>query len=134
MLFSENKLRELASLGKNIKTEEILNAINNIGFEVESCEKVSDVQGIKFGHVLKTYKNANSDNLNVCEIEFEDKNRIIQTTATNVKDGDYLIAFIPGSSINGVTFGAKEMKGIVSEGMLTALGELGFNEKLMRKE
>ena len=134
MLFSENKLRELASLNKNIKTEEILNAINNIGFEVESCEKLSDVQGIKFGHVLKTYKNVNSDKLNVCEIEFEDKNRVIQTTANNVKEGDYLIAFVPGSSINGITFGAKEMKGIVSEGMLSALGELGFNEKLMREE
>ena len=134
MLFSENKLRELASLGKNITTKEIVNAINSIGFEVESCEKLSDVQGIKFGHVLKVYKNINSDNLNVCEIQFEDKDRIIQTTANNVKSGDYLMAFIPGASINGVTFGEKEMKGIVSEGMLVALDELGFSEKLMRKE
>ncbi len=134
MLFSENKLREMASLGKNIATKEIVDAINSIGFEVESCEKLSDVQGIKFGHVLNTYKNTNSNNLNVCEIEFDDKNRIIQTTANNVKVGDYLMAFVPGSSINGVTFGEKEMKGIVSEGMLVALDELGFNQKLMRKE
>ena len=134
MLFSENKLRELASLRKNIKTEEILNAINSIGFEVESCKKISDVHGIKFGHILKTYKNIKSNNLNVCEIEFEDKNRIIQTTASNVREGDYIVAFVPGSGIGEVIFGAKEMKGVVSEGMLTSLGELGFNEILMRKE
>ncbi|MGL5732698.1 MAG: phenylalanine--tRNA ligase subunit beta, partial [Metamycoplasmataceae bacterium] len=134
MLFSENKLRELASLGKNIKTDEILNAINSMGFEVESCKQLSDIHGIKFGHVLKTYKNVNSDNLNVCEIEFADKKRIIQTTAKNVKEGDYLIAFVPGSGVKGITFEAKEMKGIVSEGMLTSFDELGFNGKLLRKE
>ncbi|MGL5617959.1 MAG: phenylalanine--tRNA ligase subunit beta [Metamycoplasmataceae bacterium] len=134
MLFSENKLRELASLGKNIKTEEILNAINSIGFEVESCHSLSDIHGIKFGYVLKIYKNSNSDNLNVCEIEFSDKNRVIQTTAKNVKEGDYLIAFVPGSGVKGITFEAKEMKGIVSEGMLTSFDELGFNHKLLRKE
>ncbi|MGL6125246.1 MAG: phenylalanine--tRNA ligase subunit beta [Metamycoplasmataceae bacterium] len=134
MLFSENKLRELASLGKNIKTEEILNAINSIGFEVESCNPLSDIHGIKFGHVLKTYKNTNSDNLNVCEIQFNDKKRIIQTAAKNVKEGDYLIAFVPGSGINGITFEAKEIKGVISEGMLTSFDELGFNGKLVRKE
>lgn len=134
MLFSENKLRELASLNKTIKTKEILNAINSIGFEVESCKKISDVQGIKFGHVLETYKNEKSDKLNVCLIEFEDKKRVIQTTANNVKKGDYLIAFVPGSSINGITFDSKEMKGIVSEGMLTSLEEIGFDKKLMRDE
>lgn len=134
MLFSENKLRELASLGKDIKTEEILSAINSIGFEVESCKQLSDIHGIKFGHVLKTYKNTNSDNLNVCEIEFSDKNRIIQTTANNVREGDYLIAFVPGSGVNGITFNAKEMKGITSEGMLTSFSELGFNVSLIRDE
>lgn len=134
MLFSENKLREIASLSKKIKTEEILNAINSIGFEVESCKKISDVHGIKFGHVLKTYKNSNSDNLNVCEIEFEDKVRIIQTTATNVKEGDYLIAFVPGSGVNGITFQARELKGIVSEGMLASFDELGFSSKLLRED
>ncbi|MGL4252291.1 MAG: phenylalanine--tRNA ligase subunit beta, partial [Metamycoplasmataceae bacterium] len=90
--------------------------------------------GIKFGHVLRTYKNINSDNLNVCEIEFSDKKRIIQTTAKNVKEGDYLIAFVPGSGINGITFEEKEIKGIISEGMLTSFDELGFEGKLLRKE
>ncbi len=134
MLFSENKLRELASLDKRITTNEILYAINSIGFEVESCNKFSNIHGIKFGFVLKTYKNEESDKLNVCEIKFEDKIRIIQTTASNVKVGDYLIAFVPGSGINGVTFEAKKMKGIVSEGMLTSLEEIGFDKKNCRKE
>lgn len=134
MLFSENKLRELASLDKTIKTEDILNAINSIGFEVESCKKISNVHGIKFGHVLKVYKNEQSDNLNVCEIQFEDKKRIIQTTAKNVKANDYLIAFVPGSGIDKIIFESKEMKGIVSEGMLASLEELGFGKNLFRDE
>ncbi len=134
MLFSENKLRELANLDKSIKTDDIVEAINSIGFEVESVEKFNKNKGLKFGHVLNTYKNPNSEKLIVCEMEFSDKKRTIQTAATNVKKGDYVIAFVPGSIINGQEIKAKEMGKIVSEGMLASFSELGFNGNLLPKE
>ncbi|MBN0919157.1 phenylalanine--tRNA ligase subunit beta [[Mycoplasma] gypis] len=127
MLFSYLKLKKLANLDKSVTVEDIVKAINSIGFEVEGYEKFSDLDGIKFGKVLKTYKNPNADRLTVCEIQFADQNRVIQTNATNVKEGHYLMAFVPGSRSKNITFGAKEMKGIVSEGMLVSLEEIGFN-------
>src|SRR5574344_897 len=99
MFFSEYKLRELANIDKKITTEEIVKAINSIGFEVKTIFKFNFVENIKFGHVLKTYPNPESEKLTVCEIKFADKIRIIQTAAKNVKSNDYVMAFIPGSKL-----------------------------------
>ena len=131
MIFSYKRLIKLANL-KNVSINEMVAAINSIGFEVESYEKFGDVEGIKFGHVLKTYKNENANRLTVCEIEFANNvKRIIQTTATNVKEDDYLMVFVPGSRSKNIIFGEKIMQGINSEGMLVGLSELGFNEQVI---
>ncbi|MBD5422964.1 MAG: phenylalanine--tRNA ligase subunit beta [Mycoplasma sp.] len=134
MFFSETKLRQLANLEGHIKIEDIVNAINSIGFEVEGVTKFNSVENVKFGHVINTYKNPNSEKLTVCEIEFNDKKRTIQTAAKNVKNGDYLISFIPGSKLNDIEIKSKEMAGILSEGMLASFSELGFNNNLIPKE
>lgn len=134
MFFSERKLRELANIDDIIKSNEIVDAINSIGFEVEQVINFNKNKGLKFGHVLSTSKNPNSDKLTVCEVEFNDKKRVIQTAATNVEKGDYVIAFVPGSMFNGIEIKAKEMGKIISEGMLVSYPELGFDESLLTKE
>jgi len=132
MKFSLIKLRELANLPEEkYSLEQITSAINSLGFEVEEVIKCADVEGIKFGKVLKTLKNENSEKLTICKIKFNDKERTIQTTATNVKEGMTILAFVPGSRREDITFGAKEMAGVLSEGMLTSFGELGFDKDLL---
>ena len=131
MIFSEKKLREMANLPSNITLEKIVNTINLIGFEVENVTSFTDVEGIMFGKITKMYKNPNADNLNVCEIKFKDKNRIIQTTATNVFEGMVVIVFVPGSRVGKTVFEEKKFKGIVSEGMLSSLNEFGINKELL---
>ena len=132
MLFSFKELKRLANLPKEITVENVINVINSIGFEVEGTEKFGDVKGVKFGKVLSVSKNPNADTLNVAKVEFEDKARTIQTNATNVVEGMYVIAFVPGSSMGDVVFNSKEMQGVVSEGMLSSLNELGADKKYLR--
>lgn len=127
MIFSYQRLLKEANL-TNVSIEQIIDAINSIGFEVESFTKFTNTQGVEFGHVLKTYKNPNADRLTVCEIEFANNvHRTIQTTATNVKENDYLMAFVPGSVTNeNLKIQARTMQGIISEGMLVGLSEIGI--------
>ena len=132
MLFSHKELRRLASLNKDITLEQIINAINSIGFEVEGTTKFADVAGVRFGLIKKITKNPNADTLNVCDIEFEDNNRIIQTNASNVFEGMMVLAFIPGSRSKEMIFAAKELRGIVSEGMLSSLDEFNIDKDLIR--
>lgn len=134
MIFSENKLRQMANIPNSITTEQIVNAINSIGFEVESVSQFNKNKGLKFGYVLSTKKNPNSKKLNICEIKFDDQTRIIQTAAQNVKEGDYLIAFVPGSKMNDVIMKEKELAGITSYGMLVSFEELGFDVNLLREK
>ncbi len=134
MLYSFNKLKQLANLDAKITIEDVSKAINSIGFEVEKCRPFTNVKGIKFGRVLATSKNPNGEKLTVCKIEFNDRERTIQTTATNVVPGMVVIAFVPGSSLNDIKFDVKELKGLVSEGMLSAPTEFGIAEELVRKE
>lgn len=134
MIFSELKLRELANLKNSITTEQIVQAINSIGFEVESFENFNKNKGIKFGQILETYKNPNSNKLTVCKVQFDDKVRTIQTAATNVKENDNVIAFVPGSFFGDIEIKAKNIGDIESEGMLVSLEELGFNKSLLRDE
>ena len=130
MIFSYIELKRI--IDKEIKIERMIDAINSIGFEVEKIDKFNDLKNVKFGKILKINKNPNADKLNVCEIEFSDKKRIIQTNAENVYEGMIILAFIPGSIVNGIKFDSKKIKGVVSEGMLTSLSELGIDKELIR--
>ncbi len=132
MIFSYKELKRLANLDKSIKLEDVNQAINSLGFEVEENIPFGNVAGVMFGKVLTLTKNPNADTLTVVELEFTDKGRTIQTNATNLQVGDVVVAFVPGSSKDGVEFGSKELQGIMSEGMLTSIGEFGVDKDLVR--
>ena len=134
MIFSYRRLIKEANL-QNVSINDIAKAINSIGFEVEEIKKFNEVEGIKFGHVLKIYKNPNAERLSVCEIEVANgETKIIQTTATNVKQDDYLMIFPIGSKSKNVTFAARVMQGFESQGMLVGLSEVGFDENIIPQE
>ena len=132
MLFSYKELKRLAGLNDETTLENVVKAINSIGFEVESTKKFGDVEGIKFGKVLTVEKNPNAEKLNICLIKFSDKERIIQTNAANVSVGMNIVAFIPGARSGEIIFDSKTMQGVESEGMLSSLNELGVNKELLR--
>ena len=133
MIFSYKKLKELANLTTDVKLEDVLNAINSIGFEVEGTTLFGDVQGMKFGLIEKTYTNPEADGLTVCEIKFDDKQRTIQTTAT-VVEGMTVLAFVDGSKLGDITITPRELKGVMSEGMLSSLEEIGVDKEFIRKD
>lgn len=134
MFFSFQELVKLANLKRTITIEKVVEALNNIGFEVENYHQFCDVEGLKFGKIEKIWSNPQNAKLNVCQIKFVDKTRIIQTNAPNVFENMNIIAFVPGSRIGKTVFASKEISKIVSEGMLTNPAEFGIDENLFRQE
>ncbi|WKX02194.1 phenylalanine--tRNA ligase subunit beta [Candidatus Mycoplasma mahonii] len=134
MIFSYNELKRLANLPNNITPEKMSDAINSIGFEVEESISFGNIEGVKFGKIIEIYKNPNGDKLTVTKIQFDDKERIIQTTAKNLENNRIVLALIPGSKLNGIEIQSKELKGIISEGMLTSISEIGIHAEYVRPE
>ncbi|EIN14895.1 Phenylalanyl-tRNA synthetase beta chain [Mycoplasmopsis agalactiae 14628] len=125
-------LREINKYMPDVNLDiSIEKSINNLGYEVESIKKFSDVKGIKFGYVLDVFKNENSKNLNVVSIKTNTGIITIQTTATNVKKNHWIVAFVEGASKGDIVFGKKEMAGVVSNGMLASYSELGYDSSLL---
>ncbi len=126
MLFSFNLLKKLSQAPKNWSVEDMVIAFNKLGFEVEGTKRFTIAKGVKFGKLLSVTKNPEGSKLYVCEIKFADKKRIIQTTEESVigQEGKVVMAFIPGSKLGNVIFADREMKGIVSQGMLCGFSEL----------
>lgn len=121
-------LRELNKLIPNRTLDvSIEKDINNLGYEVESVTKFSNVQGVKFGKIVDVQKNPNSKTLNIVTLQTNKGIKTIQTTASNPCVGYYTVYFPVGSTIGDITIGEKEMAGVVSEGMMAGFSELGFN-------
>ncbi|MCP4336284.1 MAG: phenylalanine--tRNA ligase subunit beta [Mycoplasma sp.] len=131
MLFSFNKLKELSRAPLHWTVEDMVETLNNLGFEVENYKKFTDVSGIKFGKLINIKKDLNSNNLFICETEFEDKKRIILTTAKNLEVNKYVVAFIEGSRLDDIIFSPKKINNIISEGMFLALEELGISKDIL---
>ncbi len=88
------------------------------------------------GHVLTCEPHPDSDHLHVCQVDVGEAEPLqIVCGAPNVATGEKVIVALPNSWIGGHTkIKRSKMRGIKSDGMLCALDELGFDEKLVPKE
>ncbi|WP_029905508.1 phenylalanine--tRNA ligase subunit beta [Mycoplasmopsis opalescens] len=118
-----NKFIPSVDLSKTIE-----NDINSLGYEVEEMRKFSNVEGLKFVYIKNVYPNPNATKLNVLELELANgENIIIQTTATNAQKDCITVAFVEGSRSGNIVYKAKEMQGIISQGMCASWSELGYD-------
>ncbi|UUD35144.1 phenylalanine--tRNA ligase subunit beta [Mycoplasmopsis caviae] len=122
-------LRELNKFMPKIKLDiSVEKVINNLGYEVESVKKFSDVSGVKFAKILDTRPNPNSNGLTIVDVEVDNQKLTIQTKAKNAQKNKITVAFVEGSKKGDLVFKSKEMAGVVSQGMLSGFSELGFDE------
>lgn len=121
-------------LGLNLSLEEVVDIFNNLGYEVERSERFSEVEGVRFGLIEEVSPNPNSDHITICRVRHSEGSLTIQTAAKNVYKGAYVVLFPPGSRSGERVFEAKELRGVISEGMLASYPELGFRGELLPSE
>ena len=126
MKFSVNKLKHMLK-NDALTLEEIVEAINSIGFEVEEIIQPLKHKNIKFCKVLSVSKNPNGERLNVCEVKFNNGQRVIQTTDNSVKEGKTYVAIQSEGYSGDIVIKNTSLKGVQSQGMFCSLEELGWN-------
>ena len=135
MRISTTWLRDYLKL--DIPVDELSEKIERTAVEVDGVIRPSEgLKKVVVGHVLTCEPHPDSDHLHVCQVDVgEDDPLQIVCGAPNVAAGEKVIVALPNSWIGGHTKIKKsKMRGVPSNGMLCALDELGFDEKLVPKE
>lgn len=107
--------------------------IERTAVEVDDTYKMQDgLKKIVVGHVLETKDHPDSDHLHICQVDVgESEPYQIVCGAPNVAAGQKVIVALPNSRIaNNVKIKKSKMRGVVSQGMICALQEIGFNDSI----
>lgn len=127
--------KEYIDIDKDLKI--ITDRLSETGSHVEEVTiHTSDLDGIVVGHVLEQKDHPDADRLRVLTIDVgKDSPITIITNAKNTKVGDYLPVITSGTKMdNGTLIEDHDFFGIVSQGMLTAYSELGYDDSVIPKE
>lgn len=114
------------------KPEDLARLLTGAGLEVEGYEDPSkSLQHVVVGHIIELGKHPNADKLTLCQVDVgEGKPRQIVCGAKNHKQGDKVVAALPGAVLPG-DFAIKisKIRDVESQGMLCSESELGLKEK-----
>ena len=130
MKVSQNWLNKLVEI--NTTPEDLSEKLSIGGFEVESVEDCSEnVNGVVLGKVLSVSKHDGSNKLSICQVDIGNSSNLqIICGASNIKPNVYVYVATVGAKLNAINLSIKksEIRGVMSEGMICSLQELGLEE------
>ncbi|MFS8861091.1 phenylalanine--tRNA ligase subunit beta [Synechococcus sp. H60.1] len=128
MRISLKWLRELVDF--ELSPEELAEALTLVGFEVEEIEdRRSWAEGVVLGKILAAEPHPNADKLRVCQVDLgSEQPATIVCGAANARAGLLVPVATPGTHLPAVnlTIAKAEKRGVISEGMICSLAELGL--------
>ncbi len=133
MKLSKNWLLELLPEIAGRTTAEISAALTSLGFEVESVDrKGADLSGVVVAEVLGIKPHPGADKLRIVRVRAAEREEDVVCGAPNVPaPGTASVAWAqPGSRLpGGMAIEAREVRGVMSPGMLCSEPELGLSEQ-----
>ena len=130
MKVSQNWLKTLVEI--NTTPDDLSEKLSIGGFEVESLTDCSsNIKGIVLGKVLSVIKHENSDKLSICTVDIGGPNPLqIICGAKNVKPNIHVYVATIGTHLSSINLTIKKTKirGVISEGMICSLEELGIED------
>ncbi|MBO5891940.1 MAG: phenylalanine--tRNA ligase subunit beta [Oscillospiraceae bacterium] len=115
----------------HISDKEYVEKLTVFGQKVETWERMdAEIKNVKVGKVLSIVRHENSDHMWVCQIDVGQEEPVqIVTGAQNVQQGDLVPVAMHNSWLpGGVHITKGKLRGVVSNGMLCGLEELGLTQ------
>ena len=131
MKISFNWLRELVELPSEVDAERAATALTGQGLEVEGIEPMGrELSGVVVAEVLGVRPHPKADKLRIVRVRAGDREEDVVCGAPNVPPQGYRVCWAqPGAHLpGGRTLEAREVRGVLSPGMLCSEVELGFSE------
>lgn len=127
-------LNELVNL-EGIPLAEIVEKLSLHSVEVEGVNKIVEATNLVVGHVLTKTHHPNSDHLSLLTVDVGNEVLEIICGAPNVEKDQYVIVALNGAELpGGVKIKRSKIRGIVSNGMVCSLQELGIEKKYISEE
>ncbi len=127
----------------DVTAQEFTDAMTLSGSKVEGYEYLDkNLEKIVIGRIDKIEKHPDADKLIVCQVDIGGAEPIqIVTGAPNVKEGDKVPVVLDGGKVagsahdskeypNGIKIKAGKLRGVVSNGMMCSIEELGSNRDM----
>ncbi|MGB3751620.1 MAG: phenylalanine--tRNA ligase subunit beta, partial [Arcobacteraceae bacterium] len=126
MIITRQWIQEYIDISK-ISTQNICKALNSIGLEVDSANRILIPNNVVVGYVESCEKHPDADKLNICQVNIGSKIEQIVCGAKNVAAGQYVAVATVGA-ILGDDFKIKkaELRGVASNGMICSSTEIGL--------
>jgi phenylalanyl-tRNA synthetase beta chain len=126
MIITRKWLQEYIDISK-LSTQTICDALNSIGLEVDSTQRILIPNSVVIGKVESCKKHPDADKLNVCQVNIGTKVEQIVCGAKNVAAGQYVAVATVGA-ILGEDFVIKkaQLRGVESNGMICSSTEIGL--------
>ncbi|MCD6545383.1 MAG: phenylalanine--tRNA ligase subunit beta, partial [Thermotogae bacterium] len=87
------------------------------------------MENLKIGKIMDIEPHPNAENLVICNVDIGDNVKLV-TSDRSLNVGDFVIVAPKGTILkNNVEVKENEIRGVVSEGMMCSLEEIGFEEK-----
>ena len=132
MLVVWSWLSELVTFDRDIAAAEAAAALTSGGLEVESITQVgTGFSGVVIAEVVAKRKHPNADKLTLVDVITEVGGAVTEVVcgAPNVPEpGGRVLWARPGSTLPSGEIGSREIKGVLSAGMLCAEDELGIGD------
>lgn len=128
MNVSLNWLKEYVEIDENLTIKEIVEALTMSGSKVETYEefgkKTKDVYTAK---VLEIKEHPEEKSYRVITVDMGDKgNKTLVAKIPDIEVGDIVPVALPGASVIGKQITEGEVKGILSQGMICHIHDLGL--------
>ena len=130
MKFTLNWLKE--HLETEATLDQILDALTDLGLEVEGVEDPADRLGtFRIGYVKKAEQHPDADRLRICTVETATGEQQIICGAPNARAGIKVVVAQPGDYIPGldITIQVGKIRGVESFGMMASERELELSDE-----
>ena len=128
MKVSYKWLKDFVDLS-DIDPYELADRLTNSGLEVEETYPVASGTNLVIGKILECKDHPDSDHLKVTKVDIGDEVLDIVCGAPNCREGLKVIVAKVGAKLPGGEIKAGKIRGVVSNGMLCSLTELGVDRK-----
>ena len=127
MRVSLNWLKEYVDIDGTV--EDLAHQMTMLGLEIESVERLGEeIQEVYVGQILSIEPHPDADKIVVCQTDVGGEAPLqICCGAKNMKVGDRVPTAVVGATLpGGFQIGRRKMRGVESQGMMCAAGELGL--------